>query len=288
MNLRDKALLVQLNMGTWSARKHDKKASKKITKENNTKEGMARVSKILIAKESINEVQNKYNNIRQWVYSQARPWMESIWILKNENFDEFAKGLQERITAAEQALEEFLPLYPVLKKEAEEEMVGLGKMFNAEDYPDEYQIRNKFYVKIKYMPVPETDFRAKGLSGPDQEEIRRNIEESIRDGLAETMKKTYIEFGDLINNMIVRLDGFGKKNGKTHTFRDSLVENLQGMVDKLPKLNINDDPSLYAMGKEIEERLCKFSGDELRQDKKLRSYVKKEAEAIYKKMEGYF
>ncbi len=88
--------------------------------------------------------------------------------------------------------------------------------------------------------------------------------------------------------MITRLDEFGKKNGKNHTFRDSLVENIQNLVDRLPKLNINDDPSLYKLGKEIEEKLCKFSGDELRKDKKLRKVVKERAEEIYKRMEGYF
>lgn len=285
MNLKDKAVLVQLNVGCWSARKYDKKASDKVEHDNQAKHGVARVNKALVAKEAIGDVQKKFMDIRWFFYEQTRPWMTGIGILKNEAYEDFSKGLQERIMEAEKAVDEFLPLYPGLYEQAKED---LGKMFNASDYPDVSSIRDKFYIKVKFMPVPDTDFRAAGFNETDQEEIRKNIEQSIKDGIGETLKQTYLEFGGFISNMVTRLDDFGKKNGKNHTFRDSLVGNIQSMVDRLPKLNINDDPALYALGKEIEEKLCKFSGDELRQDKKLRNHVKKEAEAIYQKMEGYF
>jgi hypothetical protein len=287
--LGKKAILVQLNVGWWAAKKYDKEASEKTEDAHGAKRGVARVSKQLISKEHISEINNAYSEIRTFFYSQTRPWAKNIGILKNSAYDDFTKGIMERKIKAEQAKSRFLPLYPDFYEKSKKD---LGKMWKAGDYPHPSVIGNKFYVSTRFMPIPNTDdFRVEGLGKSDAEEIKKNIEQGIKDGVAETLKTTYEEFADYIAKMVEKLDDGPKTKGNSNghqIFRDSLVDNLKELVSRLPKLNIADDPNLYAIGKEIEEKLCKFDADELRADDKLRATVKKRAEGMLKKVEGYF
>ena len=48
-------------------------------------------------------------------------------------------------------------------------------------------------------------------------------------------------------------------------FRDSLINNLCDLCDLLPKLNITGDKNLDNMRKEIEQQLCRYMPENLRQ-----------------------
>jgi hypothetical protein len=288
--LSKKAMLVQLSVGCWQARKHDRKASAKTEQAHDSKIGTVRVTKALIRKEAINKVASQYRAVKQYFNDHTRPWAKGIGLLKNTAYDEFVKQMAVLKQNAEMAVEDFIPLYPDLYEEARQD---LGKMFNPEDYPIPEQIRNKFSIRIKFMPVPEAgDFRVEGLSEVDIAELRKSIEADTKDSLAEVLKETYREFGVYIGRMVERLDDrkkTGKKTkGGSKWFHDSLVDNIKDLVDRLPNLNITDDPELTKIGQEIKEKLTEFDADDLRVDKKLRSKVKADAEAMAKKLAGYF
>jgi hypothetical protein len=287
--LNKKAVLVSLNEGMWSAKKYDQKASNKTEKAHGAKHGVARVNKQLVAKEVIGNVLNKYGAVRAFFKTTTRPWLRGIGILKNSAYEEFIKGITPLILEAEKAADELIPIYPDLYEQSK---IDLAEMWNADDYPHPSKIRGKFYIKYRFMPVPDTgDFRVEGLGKESSEEIRKNIEDSIKEGLAESMKVTYQELAKYISNMIEKLDDGPKsrKNSKGHqTFRDSLVDNIKNLVERLPKLNINDDPELYKLGQDIAEKLCKFDAEELRDDKKLRKEIRNRAQEALKNIEGYF
>jgi hypothetical protein len=297
MELSKTAMLVELNIGQWTARKKDTKASRKVEEEQEAKHGVANVTKQLLAKEGIGKVTQAFQNVRWFFYAHTRPWSKGTAILKNSVYDEFIKGFNEVKLRAEEAIEEFLPLYPKLYERARKD---LGKMWKEEDYPPIEKIAKKFYIQLRFLPVPKSNyFEVEGLSGKNVDEIKQNIEQGIKQGIEETTKKTYEELGVFVGRMVEALDNFGKpvkgkgkktKKGKTRTqtFRDSLVENIQNMVDNLKTLNITDDPDLYKIGKEIEDKLCQVDGKELRNNPKIRKNIKDKADQVLKKLEGYY
>jgi hypothetical protein len=59
-----------------------------------------------------------------------------------------------------------------------------------------------------------------------------------------------------------------------------LVENVRALVNILPGLNITQDSRLLAIADRMQQELCRFNADDLRDKQHLRSQVAMEAESI--------
>jgi hypothetical protein len=70
-------------------------------------------------------------------------------------------------------------------------------------------------------------------------------------------------------------------------FRDSLVGNIEQLVDMLPGLNVLNDPDLDAIGKEVKARLLGYDLKDLRKKPAVRSAAAREAQEIMDKMAGF-
>ena len=80
---------------------------------------------------------------------------------------------------------------------------------------------------------------------------------------------------------------------KPKAFRDSLVTNLQWVIDILPDLNLTGNEALAEMGKELSTALDGVQPDTLRPHKKdfdadKRDKVRETAEDISRRLAGYF
>ena len=53
-------------------------------------------------------------------------------------------------------------------------------------------------------------------------------------------------------------------------FRDSLIGNIEELVSILPDLNVADDPNLAKLTENIQENICRFDADILRNNKEAR------------------
>lgn len=70
-------------------------------------------------------------------------------------------------------------------------------------------------------------------------------------------------------------------------FRDSLVRNVVELVEMLPKLNIAQDGNLDSFVREVKQRLCEHSPDELRRDQNVRESTAEAAADIMARMSAY-
>ena len=70
-------------------------------------------------------------------------------------------------------------------------------------------------------------------------------------------------------------------------FRDSLVGNIVKLTELLPRLNLNDDPGLEQMRRQIEATLCDYSPEQLRKDKTVRKEAVDSAKSVLDLMAGY-
>lgn len=282
--LQKKAMLVFLKVGYWRATKCDKKASRKTAEMNNADPNRIRTSKDLVQRDALGKVGAKYEAIKRFFYDHTRPWENNVGILKNTAYDEFMKRLQELKMDADAATEDFLPLYPSLYEEAKE---GLGDMFNPADYPNPSDLRRKFYVSVKFMPIPSgDDFRVEGLDEKDIEDLKKNIEQDTKNTISEVIKGTYKDIHRMVSHMAEQLED--PEEGKKKRIHDSLVENMREMVSRLSHLNITDDPDLEKIRKEMEDKLTRHDADVLKDDVKVRSDVRTAAEDLAKTLEGYF
>ena len=73
-----------------------------------------------------------------------------------------------------------------------------------------------------------------------------------------------------------------------NVFRNSLIDNARDLCSVLPSLNISDDANLEALRRDLEQSLCKYQPDHLRDDEVLREEVSDKMADIMSKMGAFY
>lgn len=279
MNLSEKAMLAKLSISQWSARKHDKGATKEVISNHGAQDGTGKFSKVLIEKNAIKAIQTASNSARTFHYENTLPWNDSGFrILPSKNFQRYSEGMRSLKGDFESAVSDFLKDYSWYRQSAQYQ---LGSLFNSSDYPDDSKISGKFNFDTEINPLPDAnDFRV-SLQSNDVDRIKRDIENKVNANVNLAVNDLWQRLFDAVNHMAAKLAD------KDAIFRNSLINNLCELCDLLPALNITDDPKIEEMRREIESRLCSFEPDQLRENEIERQKAATEADAIAQIMAGY-
>lgn len=275
--LSNKAMLVNLKISSWSARKYDRKVTRKIDNQFNTTDA-GRFNKILISLDQIGKIQNVITMARTFHYQNTLPWQhEGVSILPSKKYWEYTSEMNEYKTMFNNAVDRFIDVYPSLKEDAK---VRLNGMYNEEDYPDISDIRNKYGFHVNIFPLPTSgDFRI-DIQSEEVEKIQNDIEKRMMEVQKNAIKECYRRLYEKIEYMVNKL------SDKDAVFRNSLIGNIKELCNILPSLNITDDPELNNTIREINNKLI-VNPDTLRRDIRERKNITKTAQDILDSMEGY-
>jgi len=143
-----------------------------------------------------------------------------------------------------------------------------------------YTLRHRFYADLEIDVVSEAkDFRVDIEKG-EAERVKSQIEGSIQRRINDAM-------GDLWSRLSERLEHYREKTAdEKAVFRDSLVTNLQDIVDLIPSLNLIDDPELERIADDIRSSIYGIDAKDLRKDGAVRKHAATEADRIMTEMEG--
>ena len=276
MNLSDRALLVQLNISQWTARKYDKKATKEVADTNNTVMAAGRYNKSLLPMNGyLDRVHKKATAIRETYYKNTLPWgLNGTQMLPSANYLNFMSEFRSAKSEWEVLVNDFLGEYDSLKLGASQ---FLGSLYDDNDYPSSHTIAQKFKMDMAIFPVPSTDFRVQ-LSDAELSGIQRDVEERLRHASQLAVKDVWDRLFDRVKHIADKLAD------PDAIFRDSMIENAREICSLLPRLNFSDDPNLEAMRQDVETKIAKFHPDALRNDPTLRRDTAAEAKAIMDKM----
>lgn len=276
MNLNDRALLVQLNISQWTARKYDKRATKEVADAHNTTIAAGRYNKSLLPmNDYLDRVHRKSTVIRTKYYTNTLPWgIEGTQLLPSANYLAFMTDFRNEKSEWEALVLDFVVNYDDLKSQAK---LMLGSLYNEADYPSRDEIMRKFGMDMAIMPVPSTDFRV-ALSESEIGSIRSDLEARLREASASAMKDVWERLFERVKHIVEKL------SDPAAIFRDSMVDNAKEICALLPRLNFADDPDLEALRHEVEHKLTKYHPDALRNDPDLRRDTAAEAKAIMDKM----
>ena len=277
-NLNTRAMLVNLSITSWTARKHDKKITAEVAANHNASEAMGRYNKLLIPADAptYKAVGQAANAARTAHYEQTLPWADDgARILPATNYIEYSRRLQVLRTEFDNAVRAFVADYPTLQANAQRVLNGL---YNADDYPTVTELRDKFSFGTRVMPLPDAgDFRVT-LDADDVQSIRAEIEHNVNESIAQAQGDLYNRLFTAVSRMVERL------SDDKAIFRDSLIINLRELCDLVPRLNLTGDANLEALRVRIEKSLALFEPDDLREDKALRASVAKIAAKIQNDM----
>ena len=186
MNLNDRALLVQLNISQWTARKYDKKATQKVADDNGVLESVGRYNKSLLPmNDQLDLVHRKANAIRSEFYDNTLPWgIEGTQLLPTANYLEFMTRFRKYRSEWEVLVTTFTLNYSDYIDDARR---TLGPMFDSKDYPSSSHIETKFKMDLAVFPVPTNDFRVQ-IAGDELSRIQQDVERRVQEASASAMK----------------------------------------------------------------------------------------------------
>ena len=168
--------------------------------------------------------------------------------------------------------------------------LDLGKLFRIEDYPSKEALQGKFGIRYRITPVPDADHFMAKLASDDTDRVKRDIEHQVEERLHDAVGDLYRRLGEAVERVSERLQEDGE--GKPLVFRDSMIENIRGLVDVVPRLNIFGDDRLARLCEQVKEKIAGVEPDALRPsrsfDPAARARVKRDADALTEQFAGYF
>jgi hypothetical protein len=290
MDITTKAMLVSLTIKAWSGAKIDKRVGQDVAAREGADNDAGHYSKKLVAKDALAEIKAISGEARTKHYEYTLPWsQDGARILPSAMHAKYAadmRGLQDRF---ELAVKGFMNDYEGQILLAQRR---LGGMFVEADYPDPRDIDSKFAWEINVMPIPSgNDFRV-SLSQDMTTAIRQDIEAKTGKAVQDATRSLFDRVTKTIAHMAESLEDYGEviENGKIkkiNPFRDSVVGNIQELVDLLPALNITGDSTLTTVTEEIKNKLLARTAEELRSMPVVRKEVAQHARKVLEDMEGY-
>ena len=266
-NLATRAMLAELSISQWSARRLDRKVTDEVHSNHGAAADAGRYNKALLSKDALAAIQKAANAARQKHYELTLPWNDAgARILSARAFMRYTDEMRPLREAFAAAVEAFLANYDAYKEDARRRLSG---MFSEDDYPTADQIARRFGFDFNVWPMPDAqDFRA-DLTADQVDAIRADIERRTREQIGRAVNDAWQRVAERVGAMVERLSAYkpasasptGKAEGQ---FRDSLVTNIRELVDTLPALNVTDDPKLAEIAQRMKDELCRFEPQDLR------------------------
>lgn len=235
-SIRNRAVLVSISFSKPKMTQLDKKATHDAEVANNA-HGALKTVKLLYPESLIKPIVAKEAEIRGYVRSKTVPWGDTgMGLLDTRRYFEFATQINVFKIEHRQMVTVFAQNYSnVLAAAAQQQ----GDLFDASVYPDASEVVEQFTMKLNFMPVGD-------ISGGLFDEVEAELKDALTEQVAETTKALVSDvisdpFKRIIESVLNIYDKTVREDG---VIRDSLMGNLEELVESMPALNVLDIPQL--------------------------------------------
>lgn len=253
-------ILCDLKVRSWSGKATDKDATREVieTKQAHKDSGAFMKNLMASAGEELKTVHQLGATLRHFVYARTLPWCTE------------GEGAQRgaRLLASSQAME-FLQEFKTLKKQYDDAvkalvavwdlrvgqaMQSLGQLANAEDYPTAADLPKKFAVTVEMKPMPAmADFTRLNVPAALATALGNRhavvAQQQVTNAMNE-MRDRMLEELERINVQMAK-----HAAGEKTRLYESLITNMQGLVQMAKNMNLTNNPRLTELAEKIELRL---------------------------------
>jgi len=271
-NLSEKTIVVNLVIKGWSARKYDKKVTQKIEEAHNAKDA-GRFNKLLLAAGTgVSNINSVGQKARQYLYDNTLVWGDNgDRLLPSELYFTFIAEFNRFKAEYQTQVSKFLQDYPTLKEEAR---LRLNGMYKEEDYPTVKELVKKFSMECTFVPIANLDDFRLSITQDERDALKLQIEGDMNDRLKNTGRDILRRIKDVVFKMVDKL------SNSDATFHNTLITNIEDLIDVLPKLNITNDSEIEDIIDKM-RRLVDVRPDTLRTNTNIRNQKAQEAKAIF-------
>lgn len=275
-DLSQRGILANLSIKQWSGRKNDKIITREIEREHNATNA-GNFNKILICDDDLKGIQKIASAARNYFYESTLPWGDNgDRLLPAQNIFVFLQEIRKYREEFEAACENFVKIFPALKEHAK---VRLNGMYRETDYPSVADLTNKFLLKAVTMPIADLDDFRVAIDSPNVDVLRSQIEVSMKERILQATQDIWERMYKAVYHMYEKLSD---QDGK---FKNSLVSNIEELIDLLPRLNFTDDANVTKVISQMKTLMV--DPDVLRNNYSIRMKTAKDAKLILDKVSDY-
>lgn len=283
-NLDEKAVLVQVKRRMYSPYKLDTEESRAY--------GAGNVNKHLFEGRNnrVKEAISKYTEVYTYAKDNTVPWTTGVELLNIQNYMDFTNGLRELIHNADAAVDD---LYNNWDAEVAADLgrlsaiaasKGKPSLANPADYPDADEMRAKFSIEVRYMPVPTADgFDPRlGISDEDKATVQKQLDDATANASAHVLTEMIEPMRRAVGKLTVKIGEDGS------VFRDSMIDNMVDVASRMAKVNVSDDPVIAERIKDLQSLVGTYANnkDMLRNVPSVREKAATQIDDLMSKMQG--
>ena len=278
--LSSSAMLVELNISIWTARKQAKSVASQVDVDNGTKTKVISAYKGLLAgDDSLAAIQKLAGLIRTYHMNVTSPWNDSGQrLLTTAYFMPYQREMARLEKEYWFLVNDFLPAYGNKISAA---AFQLGSLFDREEYPDVSQVQHKFGMSVRYTPVPESgDFRV-DIGNEAMNDLKDQYDKLYQSNLDKVTQDAW----DRLYKVLTQLS-FGLRtdeNGKQGKVYSSVVENAKELCGLLQHFNVSGDTQLEAMRIKLEDTITGIDAKDIKDSDYVRGTVKQTVDAMLDK-----
>jgi hypothetical protein len=270
------AILVNLKISNWQARKYDKKVSSQAEDAFSAKDA-GRYNKKLIAKDLLKGIQQSISEARSIHYEQSLPFSDDgRRLLPTANYFDYVSSMKKCVDQFEDEVEKFVTQYPSYIGMAKRR---LGEMFVYSDYPDASEIRGKYGITLSYEPMSDPSKADIDIDDSSADVIRQQG----MDLQKERMEKSMSDLSSRLMTSVEKLYD-ALRSGKG--FKNSIIGNIKSICKLAPKLDMSEDGHVGQAADEILSKLGIYEPSILRRDGDTRNDAAADAQSILDKFGG--
>ena len=280
--LDEKAVLVSVKRSMYSPYKLDDTESAAY--------GAGNVNKHLFAGRDnrVKQTIAEFTKVYTYVKDNTVPWTKGVNMLAIEHYMDFTRDLRGLIYKAEQAVDDLVANWDA---EVQADLARLTKiaaakgkpnLANPNDYPTAQEIRQRFGIEVRYMPVPTTgDFRV-GISEADKATLQKQLEDAEESAARHVIEQMLEPMQRAADKLAVPIGEDGS------IFRDSLIDNLVEVADRMNRVNVSDDPEITGKIAELQALVSAYANnkDVLRNNQSVREKAAAQIDALCGQMQG--
>jgi len=260
--MQRKAILVKLKIKQYDGFKKDTRVADDVDERYHTSGSAGNYNKRLFDKATLKPIQRIANKLRADHNKLTIPYTyEGVGILTKDIYFEYTEMVRTHTDSFDTAVENFIQQYPIY---VANRRTQLGDLFDPDDYPSAEEMRAKFNITTKVAPVPSENHFDNDFADEANEEIRESFMAEMKDTQHEAIDALYKRVRVVLQHL------YDKLQDPETIFRNSTVDNMHGIIELLPKLNIFDDDRLTDVHTRMQEQLGTLTSEDLRIDMKLR------------------
>jgi hypothetical protein len=275
-NISDRAVMIKITTRAWGMGKTDKSASEELNNRKGSSD--AKVNKNLVPKkykEKLAEIKKELAGI---ISTQTLPatgaFEEGFRIVPIGVYNEFLESVGKVQNKMEDFKYNFCDNYYEIQQEAKR---LLGDLFNYDDYPDSYVIREKFAIEMNTFPVPN-EFKVP----MGQEEIDR-LNDQIQAQHTATYNRT---MNHLFGSLLEPIKHMATTLSEDKKIFESLHSNIKAIVDIIPRLNLYGNKDIEEMARKAAEMINDIPIEFYRKSEIIKGAKSKEAKSLAQEIES--